>query len=51
MGVASAPTRMGNQISAQATMTKMIAQYPQPGKPMDQAIDWPASELEGFMRS
>jgi hypothetical protein len=46
-----APMRIGNQIFAQATTTKMIAQYTQQGKSMDQAIDWAAGELEGFMRS
>jgi len=46
-----APMRIGNQIFAQATMTKMIAQYTQQGKTMDQAMDWAAGELEGFMRS
>jgi hypothetical protein len=46
-----APARIGNQIFAQATMTKMIAQYTQQGKTMDQAIAWAADELEGFMRS
>jgi hypothetical protein len=29
----------------------MIAKYTQQGTTMDQAIDWAASELEGFMRS
>jgi hypothetical protein len=29
----------------------MIAQYTQQGKTMDQAMDWAAGELEGFMRS
>jgi len=46
-----APARIGNQIFAQATTTKMIAQYTQQGKTMDQALDWAANELEGFMRS
>src|SRR5580692_8991421 len=46
-----APMRIGNQIFAQATTTKMIAQYTQQGKTMDQAMDWAAGELEGFMRS
>ena len=48
---APAPIRIGNQIFAQATTTKMIAQYTQQGKKMDQAMDWAAGELEGFMRS
>jgi hypothetical protein len=34
----------------QATMTKMIAHCTQQGKSVDAAIDWAASELEGFMR-
>ena len=46
-----APARIANQIFAQATMAKMIAQHTQQGKTADQAIDWAASELEGFMRS
>jgi ABC-type glycerol-3-phosphate transport system substrate-binding protein len=46
-----APMRIGNQIFAQATTTKMIAQYTRQGKTMDQAMDWAAGELEGFMRS
>ena len=46
-----APARSGNQIFAQATTTKMIAQYVQQGKTMQQAMDWAASELDGFMRS
>jgi hypothetical protein len=29
----------------------MIAQHIQQGKTADQAMDWAASELEGFMRS
>ena len=31
-------------------MTKMIAQCTQQGKTVDQAMDWAASELEGFSR-
>jgi ABC-type glycerol-3-phosphate transport system substrate-binding protein len=46
-----APARIANQIYSQATMAKMIAQCTQSGKTIDQAIDWAASELEGFMRS
>jgi ABC-type glycerol-3-phosphate transport system substrate-binding protein len=45
------PARIANQIFAQATMAKMIAQHTQQGKTADQAIDWAANELEGFMRS
>jgi len=46
-----APARIANQIYAQATATKMIAQCTAQGKTVDQAIDWAASELEGFSRS
>ena len=46
-----APARIANQIYAQATATKMIAQCTAQGKTIDQAIDWAASELEGFSRS
>jgi hypothetical protein len=46
-----APARIANQIFAQATMAKMIAQYTQAGKTMDQSLDWAANELDGFMRS
>jgi ABC-type glycerol-3-phosphate transport system substrate-binding protein len=48
---APAPARIGTQMFAQGTMTKMIAHYVQQGQSMDQALDWAASELEGFMRS
>jgi ABC-type glycerol-3-phosphate transport system substrate-binding protein len=48
---APAPPRIGHQIFAQATMPKMIAQCTQAGKTIDQAIDWAATELQGFMRS
>jgi ABC-type glycerol-3-phosphate transport system substrate-binding protein len=48
---APAPTRIGNQIFAQATMTKMIAHYTQAGESIEKAMDWAATELEGFMRS
>jgi ABC-type glycerol-3-phosphate transport system substrate-binding protein len=46
-----APARIANQIYAQATATKMVAQCTTQGKTIDQAIDWAASELEGFSRS
>jgi len=46
-----APANIANQIYSQATMAKMIAQCTQSGKTIDQAIDWAASELEGFKRS
>jgi ABC-type glycerol-3-phosphate transport system substrate-binding protein len=45
------PTRIANQIYAQATATKMIAQCTQQGKTVEQAMDWAAGELEGFSRS
>ncbi len=46
-----APARVANQIFAQATMPKMVAQCTQAGKSIEQAIDWAAGELEGFMRT
>jgi ABC-type glycerol-3-phosphate transport system substrate-binding protein len=46
-----APANIANQIYSQATMAKMIAQCTQSGKTIDQAIDWAASEIEGFKRS
>jgi hypothetical protein len=32
-------------------MTKMIAKCTQAGQTIEQAIDWAAQELEGFMRT
>jgi hypothetical protein len=46
-----APARIANQIYAQATLPKMIAQCTAQGKTVAQAIDWAANELEGFNRS
>jgi ABC-type glycerol-3-phosphate transport system substrate-binding protein len=46
-----APARIGNQIFAQATTTKMIAKHTQEGKSAEEAMDWAASELEGITRS
>jgi len=46
-----APAGIANQIFAQATTSKMIVQYVQQGKTADQALDWAANELEGFMRT
>jgi hypothetical protein len=46
-----APYKIANQIFAQATMSKMIQQYTQRGKSMNDALDWAANELEGFMRT
>jgi len=45
------PTKIANQIYAQATVPKMIAQCTQQGKTIEQAMDWAAGELEGFSRS
>ena len=47
---APAPKRIANQMYAQATMTKMIAHCTQGGEPINKAIDWAASEIEGFTR-
>lgn len=46
-----APYRIANQMFAQATLAKMIAQYTQSGKTLDQSLDWASSEIEGFMRT
>jgi hypothetical protein len=46
-----APARIANQIYAQATLPKMIAKCTTQGQTIPQAIDWGASELEGFSRS
>jgi hypothetical protein len=46
-----APARIANQIYVQATATKMIARCTQGGQSIAKAIDWAASELEGFSRS
>jgi ABC-type glycerol-3-phosphate transport system substrate-binding protein len=48
---APAPARIANQIYAQATLPKMIAKCTTQGQTVAQAIDWAASELEGFSRS
>ena len=48
---APAPVGMANQIYIQATMTKMIAKCTQGGESVAKAIDWAASELEGFKRT
>lgn len=48
---APAPVGMANQIYTQATMTKMIAKCTQGGESVAKAIDWAASELEGFKRT
>jgi ABC-type glycerol-3-phosphate transport system substrate-binding protein len=48
---APAPPKIAVQISTQATITKMVAQCTQKGLTIDQAMDWAADELEGFMRT
>ena len=45
------PTKIANQIYAQATATKMIAQCTQQGRSIEQAMDWAAGEIEGFSRA
>jgi ABC-type glycerol-3-phosphate transport system substrate-binding protein len=47
---APAPKHIANQMYVQATMTKMIAHCTQEGQSVDRAVDWAASEIEGFMR-
>jgi ABC-type glycerol-3-phosphate transport system substrate-binding protein len=46
-----APANIANQIYAQATVPKMIAKCTVQGQSIQQAIDWAASELEGFSRT
>jgi hypothetical protein len=46
-----APLKIGTQIYAQATMTKMIAKCTQQGASIKDAMAWADSEVEGFMRS
>ena len=48
---APAPARIGTQMFAHGTMTKMINHATVGGKTIAQATDWAASELEGFMRT
>jgi len=45
-----APANIANQMYVQGIQTKLIAQCTQGGKSVAQAIDWAASELEGYMR-
>ena len=45
-----APPKIGAQIYTQAIATKMVAKCTQGGDSIDKAIDWAASELQGFMR-
>ena len=51
MACAPAPANIANQMYVQGFMTKLIAQCTQGGKSVAQAIDWGASELEGYQRS
>jgi Bacterial extracellular solute-binding protein len=51
IAAAPAPPKIATQIYTQATMTKMIAKCTQAGQTIEQAIDWAAQELEGFMRT
>ena len=46
-----APARIGVQMYSQGIMCKMIAQCTTQKKSVEQAIDWAASELEGYMRT
>jgi hypothetical protein len=46
-----APANVANQIYAQATLPKMIAKCTTQGQTIQQAVDWAASELEGFSRT
>jgi ABC-type glycerol-3-phosphate transport system substrate-binding protein len=48
---APAPPKIAMQIAVQSTITKMVAQCTQAGRSINDAIDWAAGELEGFMRS
>jgi hypothetical protein len=51
ISAAPAPPKIANQIYAQATVTKMVAHCTKAGGSINKAIDWAASELEGFMRT
>ena len=46
-----APLRIGTQMFAQATLTKLIAKVTQQRQSLDDAMSWAESEIEGFMRS
>ena len=50
LACAPAPANIANQMYVQGIQTKLIAQCTQGGKTIAQAIDWAASELEGYMR-
>jgi len=43
--------RFASTAEAEKVMAKMIAQYTQAGKTLDQSLDWASNELEGFMRT
>jgi len=45
-----APPKIAQQISAQATLTKMCVRFYQ-GEAMEKTLAWAEGELEGFMRS
>ena len=46
-----APPRIGNQMYAQGTICKMIAQCTQAGKSINDAMAFAEQEIEGFMRT
>jgi len=46
-----APPKIAAQIYAQSVMTKLVSKVTQGGEPIDKAIGWAASELEGFTRT
>ena len=48
---APAPTRIGTQMFVHGTMAKMTHQATIGGRTVQQATDWAASELEGFLRA
>ncbi len=48
---APAPPKIGNQMYAQATMTKLVAHCTQQGESIAKAIAWAEQEIEGFMRT
>ena len=51
MACTPAPANIANQMYVQGFQTKLIAQCTQGGKTVQQAIDWGAKELEGYMRT
>ena len=46
-----APLKIGTQMFAQATLTKLIGKVTQQGQSLDAAMSWAESEIEGFMRT